>query len=100
MNYTDDAFMVRVDFFKESGKWYTTEAVRWTGGYRDVLIHRAFIASLENHLQKEGKAELRLSGMTAVCLEPYHEHACPIMMTVERLSEYDARSNSYKPLKL
>lgn len=90
MGYSDDDTNVRVDFFKESGKWYTTEAVKWTGGSTDILIHEAFIISLENHLHKEGSAELRLSGMTAVCLEPYHENAHPLMVKVQRLAEYDA----------
>lgn len=74
MNYSNDESMVRVDFFKPSGKWYTTEAVKWTGGYRDVHIIDAFKASLREHL------EGRLSDMDAVCLEPYHEHQHPIML--------------------
>jgi len=31
MGFTEDETVVRVDFFKESGKWYVTEAVKWTG---------------------------------------------------------------------
>jgi hypothetical protein len=73
MNYCDDPAMVRVDFFKESGKWYTTEAIKWLH-YRDMSIHEAFYLSLEASLED------RLSEMTAVCLAPYHEHAHPIML--------------------
>ena len=29
MGYSEDDSMVRVDFFKTSGRWYTTEAVKW-----------------------------------------------------------------------
>ena len=77
MGYSEDDAMVRVDFFKESGKWYTTEAVKWTGKFQDCLIHDAFKESLKNHFQK-GENPLRLSEMDAICLEPYHIHAHPI----------------------
>lgn len=79
-NYSDDASSIRVDFFKPSGKWYTTEAVKWTGGYKDCCIHQAFRESLISHFG--GTLSQRLSGMTAVCLEPYHEHTHPITMVV------------------
>lgn len=72
MGYSTEEDMVRVDFFKESGKWYTTEAIKWTGGYRDCCIIDAFSASLRNALGG------RLSDMDAVCLEPYHEHSHPL----------------------
>ena len=74
MGYSAEDDMVRVDFFKPSGKWYVTEQVKWTGGYSDILIYRAFQLSLEN-------AKLGYAGMTAVCLEPYHENAFPLMIT-------------------
>lgn len=74
MGYTTDDSMVRVDFFKESGKWYCTEAVKWTGGYRECCIHSAFIESLRDHLGD------RLEGMDAICLEPYHENSHPIQI--------------------
>ena len=72
MGYSNNEASVRVDFFKPSGKWYATEAVVWTGEYHDQLIHDAFAQSLRDAL---GEA---YSGMDAVCLEPYHEHAHPI----------------------
>ena len=62
MGYIDDDSMVRVDFFKPGGKWYCTEAVRWTGGYGDVEIHTAFQKSLSDHLQGSN----RLNGMIVV----------------------------------
>ncbi len=73
MGYSADESMVRVDFFKPSGKWYDTEAVLWTGRY-DGDIHVAFAKSLRDHLQG------RMKGMDAVCLEPYHEHSHPLCM--------------------
>jgi hypothetical protein len=111
MGYSDDSAMVRVDFFRPSGKWYTTDAVRWLR-YRGtdddgkiMLVQDAFLESLADHLKKHSikdgrckhcgqsgvhvngashcdKAPHRLAGMTAVCLEPHHEHACPLMVNV------------------
>lgn len=77
MNYSDDERMVRVDFFKESGKWYTTIAMKWTGGYTDRLIHDAFAQSLRDHFKDNPN---RLKDMDAVCLHPYHTHAHPIQI--------------------
>jgi len=77
MGYSEDDSMVRVDFFKTSGKWYTTEAVKWTGGYKDVCIFDAFRQSLRDHFKDNPD---RLEGMTAVCLEPYHEHSHPLTL--------------------
>ena len=78
-NYSDDASMVRVDFFKPQGKWYTTEAVKWTGKWKGEhqSIHCAFAQSLRDHFKDKPD---RLSDMDAVCLEPYHEHEHPIML--------------------
>jgi hypothetical protein len=84
MGFTIDESMVRVDFFKPSGKWYTTEAVRWTGHYDKGLIHREFAKSLKDHLDVPGKKR-RLSNMLAICLEPYHQHAHPIMLGVDEI---------------
>lgn len=76
MGYTTNDSMVRVDFFKESGKWYTTEAVAWTGPFEGDSID-AFKQSLRDHFKDEPH---RLSTMDAVCLEPYHELSFPIML--------------------
>lgn len=73
MNYTDDDSMVRVDFFKPTGKWYTTEAVKWLY-FSKVSIHESFAESLRVHLGT------RLSDMDAICLDPYHEHSHPVMI--------------------
>ena len=74
MGYSDRDSVVRVDFFKQSGKWYTTEAVEWIG--YDGLIFEEFKRSLWRHLQG------RLSEMWAVCLEPYNKYAHPLMVRV------------------
>lgn len=74
MGYTEDPAMVRVDFFKESGKYYTTEAVKWTGEWeaKKQDIHSAFKQSLCDHLGT------RLKEMDAVCLHPYHQNKFPL----------------------
>lgn len=88
MGYSEDPAMVRVDFFKPSGKWYCTEAVAWTGAYHGPsayveglarrgegrLIHEAFAKSLRDHLGD------RLREMDAVCIHPYHQNEHPIMI--------------------
>lgn len=79
MNYTEEPHFCRVDFFKESGKWYVTEAVSFEGLYDEPLIHEAFHKALGRHFG--GKP--RLQGMKAICLEPYHRHAHPIQVIVE-----------------
>lgn len=74
-NYTENEASVRVDFFKPSGKWHTTEAVIWTGEYSNSLIHDEFKKSLRDHFREQ---TTRLSEMDAVCLKPYHENCYPL----------------------
>jgi len=86
MNYSNNPRMVRVDFFKESGKWYTTEQMEWL--YHDgMLIHDAFLHCLRQNFNGH------YSDMTAVCLQPYHEHEHPLM-----IHKWDKQTPS--PLKL
>lgn len=88
--------MVRVDFFKPSGKWYATEAVKWVG--YDGQLDKEFKESLLAHLKvppqllimpylplpalEKGKYTIRLRGMLAVCLHPFNKHPHPIMLLV------------------
>lgn len=76
-NYTDIPESVRVDFFKPSGKWYTTKAMIWKGDWSEGCIHDSFRQTL-----KEGLGG-GLQGMTAVCLHPYHKHEHPLLQVVE-----------------
>lgn len=73
-HYSNNPGKVRVDFFKSSGKWYATEVMRWLFWHKDTLIHDAFALSLRQQFKGH------YQGMTAVCLEPYHEHAHPVML--------------------
>ena len=76
-NYSDNPGNVRVDFFKESGKWYMTEEVNmyefWDYG---LTPHEAVEAALE----KKGR---NLKHFTRVVLEPYHRSAYPVMLKAE-----------------
>jgi hypothetical protein len=80
-NYSNDPAMVRVDFWKPFGKWYCTEAVKWTGEWKGEKakqsIHEAFAQSLRDHFKDTPD---RLSEMDATCLEPYHEYSHPIQI--------------------
>ena len=80
MGYTTEEGMVRVDFFKPSGKWYETEAMKWDEYFskdrqgKIHLIHDIFLKCLYQQFQNQ------YDGMWAVCLHPYHEHAHPLMV--------------------
>lgn len=88
MGYSDNPDMVRVDFFKKSGKWYTTEAVKWIG-YDTAIIHDAFKESLREHFN----GSKRLNDMFAICLEPYHKNAFPLMIEVSSIWEEHTYEN-------
>ena len=80
-NYSDNPCTCRVSFFKPSGKWYADEAVNWSEGhYQTDDIQEAFNRVLSRHFAEHP----RFSGMTAVCLDPHHKNAHPIMV---RLSD-------------
>jgi hypothetical protein len=89
MGFAVDPAVVRVDFFRELGKWYTTEAVLWplyhdceVEGGRVILLHDVFLTALSRHLWDVKHHRVRLNGMWAVRLEPYHEHSHPLMAKV------------------
>lgn len=76
MNYSDKTQSCRVDFFKPSGKWYTTEAVDFIGDYeKDHPCE-----GLRKSLQAKGRL---LKGMIAVCLEPYVKHQFPALIYID-----------------
>ena len=74
MGFSEKDSMVRVDFFKDTGKWYCTEAIDFHDVYNvDDIIYACRFA-IKRHVVN------RLSGMTAIILEPYHENSHPIML--------------------
>jgi len=69
-----DPEVVRVDIFKESGKWYTTVELKFDT-FQDELIHDVFKRCMkEQHNYGEN--------MKAVCLHPYHMYSHPLMITL------------------
>ena len=79
MNYSEDPSIVRVDFWQEpGGNWYDTEVVKWIGYSNKISIHAAFKESLRVHFGNK----VRMIGMRATCLEPYHQRAFPVSMIV------------------
>jgi hypothetical protein len=78
--YSNDPASCRVDFFKTSGKWYTTEAVDFDGTYEMISLD-AFAFALVRHLT-EPDGKVRLEEMTAVCLDPHVKHPYPLMIPV------------------
>lgn len=85
MNYSEEPNSVRVDIFKPSGKWYTTVALNWdryrSGNPQDGADDYESIQNTFRRCMKE-QFQDRWSGMTVVCLEPYHENAFPLMITL------------------
>ena len=79
-HYSDNASMVRVDFFKPGGKWYMTEAHDMEDYYDVVPIHEALKQVLSH--SREGHPDF-WKQFTVVCLEPYHIYAHPIMIVAE-----------------
>lgn len=87
-HYSEHPDHIRVDFFKQNGSWYTTEEVEWVGPWKAEgakLIYDQFAETLIRHLRGTAQDSnyIRLSDMLAVCLEPYHENAFPLMMYVK-----------------
>lgn len=73
MYYSNKANHCRVDFFKESGKWYTTEVIVFrVEDYDSTLLQVAFKHALMDTFGDS------YSGMTAVCLDPCHKFAHPV----------------------
>lgn len=66
MGFTTDNSMIRVDFFKDSGKWYSTESIRWRN---QAVAIQAFEESLRHGLVTHPDGRLQYSGMWAIALE-------------------------------
>ena len=81
MGYIEDEAMVRVDFFRKgSCKWCTTAGIKWLTyetepGKEPISIHEAFREALQNSWYAD-----KLDDCFAVCLEPYHQHAHPLIL--------------------
>ena len=80
MNYTQKENHCRIDIWKESGKWYTTEEVVFRkGDYKDCLIHDA----LKHAIMDDEYIRGHYKGMRITCLQPYHQYSHPISIVWE-----------------
>ncbi|MFO7819748.1 MAG: hypothetical protein R6V17_05860 [Halanaerobacter sp.] len=86
MGYSDDDSMVRVDFFKPTGKWYATEAIQWRGYGGD--LYDEFKISLSKALWEEEQKRYRMRGRIAVCLKPYNVHSYPLMVQTDEAFDW------------
>ncbi len=75
-NYIDNPNSCRVDIWKTSGKWYTTETIIFFDSDYGGCIHKAFKNALENHEHIKN----HYSDMRITCLEPYHQYSHPISL--------------------
>jgi len=75
MGFSERDSDVRVDFFKTSGKWYTTVAINMEKEYNNKNIHEALLKSII-----VSDAFRLLEEMDAICIEPYSIVAHPIKL--------------------
>lgn len=73
-HYSNSPNMVRVDYFKKSGKWYETLELNMDKGWdKDLLMHDG----IRKAMKEQG---LSRSEFFAVILDPYHENSYPVML--------------------
>lgn len=76
-HYTTNSGMVRVDYFRQSGKWYMTEELDMSGFYdHGIYPAQAVRAALE------AKGRL-FPHFHKVVLDPYVESSYPVMIPAE-----------------
>lgn len=75
MGFHENPAMVRVDYFRESGKWYMTEALNMDGLFDSSVIGPQ--AAVKEALVRAGRSDI---GMIAVVLEPYCRLSYPVMV--------------------
>lgn len=102
MHYSDNPGHVRIDFFttfedNRPGlrKWYMTEKLDMGPFYGYSLIHNAFRAALAKHFKGAVTYNWRGREMEVICLEPFHEHAHPVSLTLTQ-EEIDCCEALYK----
>lgn len=77
MGYSNNPGMVRVDYFKKSGKWYMTEELDMAR-YWDYGIGPG--EAVEAALEEAGR---NTRSFTRVVLKPYHRLVFPVMLIAE-----------------
>ena len=91
MGFTTQTGRVRIDLFKESGKWYATGSVNMGPYYKHPGgPHEAVLSAARDEARKLAPTgEWPISnppdawlgqGGTIVCLEPFHEQSFPVQL--------------------
>ncbi|KKM46610.1 hypothetical protein LCGC14_1559540 [marine sediment metagenome] len=90
MHYSNNPGHVRIDFFRpdRNGKWYMTEALDMGPFYNFPQISVAFRVALAKHFMGAMTFNWRGRDTQVICLEPHHENAHPLSIT---LSEEETR---------
>jgi hypothetical protein len=88
--------------FKESGKWYADGSVDMSPAYNAACLHDGlYVACARSQESGDGwplsttPYAWLMSGGTIVCLDPYHQHAHPVMLTSET-----AKRNPFAEVKV
>ena len=89
MGFTTNEGRVRIDLFRDTGKWYATGSICMADFYRGDIFE-GVLRACEREFVRADQGEwpvttsprewLEREG-TIIVLEPYHEHAHPIMLT-------------------
>ena len=72
-NYSYDPGMVRAEFFRPSGKWYTTEALDMNSVYNEATPAEAVIDALRFHREMS-------NDYIIIVMEPYHKYPYPVCL--------------------
>ncbi len=85
-NYSDNSGMVKVDFYKASGKWYMTEAwdmSKYWDFCQDSVGRTGPVGAVEQMLSETERGRRLLGQFNIVVDEPYHRNGCPVMLVPE-----------------
>jgi hypothetical protein len=82
MGYTEKDSSVRIDRFKDGGKWYDTFAVDMEPFWDSLTPVDGVRYAIAAHpdWSAEYVQDCLDRGFTFVCLEPYHKYAYPVML--------------------
>jgi hypothetical protein len=86
VHYSENSGSVRVDRFKESGKWYDTFALDMSEYYdHGIIPHDAVRTALDKEMAKNFNRDNFVEGWLNqggffVILEPYHKNAYPVVL--------------------
>lgn len=76
-NYSQDEGMVRVEFFRLSGKWYMTEAWNMNDFYNHKITPSDAVRAM---LFSSSRGQELMRQFIVVVLDPYHKLAYPVLL--------------------